>query len=99
MAVNTYRSSKRLHHHAMPILIVTVALFVVSMALVLQQNSATGSGVALVHDLFTRPVQVTPSSDGFAHVTLNKNTNEHISPEIVQAGRTTELMFNLDSKN
>jgi hypothetical protein len=97
MEVSAHQSPKKIHHHAVPIVIVTLAVLVISIPLVLQRNTANGNGAALVHGLFTRPLNVTPTPNGFAHVTLNSNTNEHISPEIEQAGRTTELVFNLDS--
>jgi ABC-type uncharacterized transport system permease subunit len=96
MEINRRQSQKKIHHHALPIIIVTVAVLVVSIPLVLQQNSATGNEVGFVHDLFTRPLNVKSTSNGFAHISLNSNANEHISPEIEQAGRTTELIFSFN---
>jgi len=96
MEINPRQSPKKMHHHALPVIIVTLAVLVISIPLVLQQNTTSGNGSALVHGLFTQPLHVTPTRHGLARITLNSNTNEHISPEIEQAGRTTELIFNLD---
>lgn len=96
MEITHHPSPKRLHHHALPIVIVAIAILIVSTPLALHQNTLTGNGTALAHDLTTRPLHVTPTSNGFAHITLNENSNEHISPEVSQAGRSAELTFNLD---
>jgi hypothetical protein len=95
MEVTKHRTPKKLHHHALPIVIIAVAVLVVSAPFVLQQSTMTGNGLALVHDLFTRPLQVTPTGHGLAHITLNNN-DQRISPEVSQAGRTAELEFTLD---
>jgi predicted small secreted protein len=96
MEIDRRHTPKNLHHHALPIIITAVAVLVVSIPLVFQQNTATGNGVAIVHELFTRPLNVKHTSNGFAHLTLNDNANEHISPEVEQAGWTTELVFTLN---
>ena len=83
---------KKLHHHAVPIVIITLAVMVVSTALVAQQNTLSGGGSSIVSDLFRRTLEVKPTSNGFAHVSLNRN-NEQVSPEVGQAGRTVELIF------
>lgn len=98
MEVRTHKPPKKLHHHALPVIIVAVAILVVSAPFVLQQNTVTGNGAALVHDLFTRPLHVTRSSNGFVHLTPNTNAH-HISPEVEQAGRTTELVFTLNNSH
>lgn len=95
MEIKPHRPQKKLHHHTVPILIFALMFLVFSIALLSQQNSTDSSGLALVHDLFTRPIEVKPTSNGFAHLTLNNDSNQHISPEVEQAGRTTELIFNL----
>ena len=94
MEVTQRATPKKLHHHALPVVIIAVAVLVISAPFVLQQSTTTGNGLALVHDLFTRPLNVTPSSHGLAHITLNNN-DKRISPEVSQAGRTAELEFNL----
>lgn len=96
--VTAYRPPKKIHHHALPVIIIAVAVFVVSAPFALQQDTTTGNGAALVHDLFTRPLKVTSTSKGFIHVTLN-NANQRISPEVGQAGRTTELVFTLSESH
>jgi hypothetical protein len=96
MEIGRPRSPKKIHHHMLPILIVSLAVLVISIPLVLQQNTASGNGATLVHGLFTRPLQVTPKPDGLAQVTLTAKVSQHISPEIEQAGRTTQLIFNFN---
>jgi hypothetical protein len=96
MEINQRQQAKKIHHHAVPIVIVTLALLVVSIALVFQQNTTTGNESALVQGLLTRPLNIRHSPNGFARITLNKTANKHISPEVEQAGRTTELILNLN---
>jgi hypothetical protein len=97
MEIGNPRSPKKIHHHVLPIIIVSLAVLLISIPLVLQQDSASGNGAALVHGLFTRPLQVRPTHSGLAQVTLTAKVSQHISPEIEQAGRTTQLMFTLNS--
>jgi len=94
MEVTSRHTPKKLHHHALPVIIIAVAVITISAPFVLQQSTMTGNGLALVHDLFTRPLSITHTTHGLAHITLNNN-DEHISPEVSQAGRTAELEFSL----
>ena len=94
MEVTKHKSPKKLHHHALPVVIIGVAVLVISAPFVLQQSTTTGNGLALVHDLFTRPLSITHTTHGLAHNTLNNN-DKRISPEVSQAGRTAELEFTL----
>jgi hypothetical protein len=97
MEVKNYQSPKKLHHHALPIVIVAIALLAASTPFVLHQNVASGNGAALIHDLSTHALKVTPASHGLGHITLNNNNSNHyVSPEVMQAGRTAELTFTLD---
>jgi hypothetical protein len=89
---------KKLHYHFMPIAIIAIAIAVISTPYALQQSMPKGGGAALMHDLSTRPLKVTPSSKGFARVSLNSNNAaNYISPEVSRAGSTSVLLFNLDS--
>jgi hypothetical protein len=96
MEISRHQTSKNLHHHALPIVIIVIAVLVVSTPFVLKQNSLSGNGTALVHDLSTHTLQITSTSNGLAQVTLNHNSPPHINSEVSQAGRTPELIFTLD---
>ena len=96
MEIKHYAPPKRIHHHAMPIVIIAVTIFIASVAIVSKQVGVNGSSAGLVHDLFSRTLNVSPTSRGFVHISLNKTSNKHIGPEIDQAGRTVELMFTLN---
>ena len=96
MEISTPYRPKNLHHHALPIVIIAIAVLAVSTPYLLRQNTLSGNGPALVHDLSTRTLQVNPTSNGFAHIMFNKQPSEQISPEVAQAGRTAEFMFTMD---
>jgi len=90
----TPQKSKRLHHHAIPIGIISLAVLVATIALLASANNASSGGLALVHDLTTRPLHVSTTTNGLAHVSV-ANPSRHISPELEQAGRTTQLVLSL----
>lgn len=96
MEIKHLNSSKNLHHHALPLVIIAIAVVIISTGFVSQQNTLSGNGTSLVSALFTRTLKVTPTSKGFARITLNDRSNEHVSSEINQAGRTTEIILSLE---
>jgi hypothetical protein len=98
MEINRHQTPKNLHHHALPIVILAIAVLAVSAPYLLHQNTLSGNdGTTLVRDLSTRTLQVNPTTNGFARITVNKNATVHISPEVTQAGRTAELIFTLNN--
>jgi hypothetical protein len=99
MEINTTQRPKNLHHHALPIVILAIVFLAIATPYLLRQNTLSGNGPALIHDLSTRTLEVSPTSNGFAHITLNKQPSEQISPEVAQAGRTAEFMFIMDQLN
>jgi hypothetical protein len=98
MEVEQRQGPKKLHHHALPVVIVAIAVLATSVPVALKQHAgSTGSGEALAHDLFSQPLLITPADNGIAaRISLNNEQQPHLSPEVSQAGRTAELMFSLD---
>lgn len=89
-------TTKKLHHHIAPIIIVTVGILVITIGAASLQDRVITKGSILAHGLFNRSINVTRTTNGLTHVSLNKP--KPISPEVSQAGRTTELVLNLHDR-
>jgi|GEM_PF-6881298 hypothetical protein len=98
MEINPYNQPKKVHHHVMPIVIIAIVIAIVSTPYLVQQSMPNGGGAALIHDLSTHPLRVTPTTKGYAHVTLNTTqAGTYVSPEVNQAGQTSDLLLQLPS--
>ena len=77
-----------------------MSLLIISIPLVLAQGNPSLNTESIAKDLFKRPISVSRSSNNFtAKISLNRSTNTYVSPEINQAGRTAELIFNLSQSD
>jgi hypothetical protein len=78
-------STKKLHLHAVPILIIIVGVLAATAVWTISQTSSN----RLIHGLLTSTVRITPSRNGLAHITAQYQTNP--GSDIQQAGRNASL--------
>ena len=61
-------NSKQLHKHSLPIIVLSVGIFIASTALVSQIMLTTSSGSTLLRLLSERRVSIRPAANGLVHV-------------------------------
>jgi len=95
MEVNKYQQSKKLHYHALPLIIISVAYLLVSVAFAAGQYTNSTNEVAISHSLFSPTLHVSHTATGAVHVTVNSSPRS-LSPDFMQGGRTSDIDFSLN---
>jgi hypothetical protein len=100
MAVN--RTSKQLHKHSLPIVVIVLALLVLSAAVFSRFRTGNLTAAdAVAAGLVTHVVHVQPTTDGLAQVTLGDPANNSqpagasLAGSLTRAGRTAQLSLTL----
>ena len=96
MAVEV-KYSKRLHRHAVPVVVAVGLLMVVSIIAIGNHKISTETaGRALV----ARPLRVTPTPNGLSKITASQPRAADFTgePSIGQAGRTASLLLSLEAR-
>jgi hypothetical protein len=98
------KQPKRLHRHALPVVMVAVVLLALSAILLGSYNGiGLDSENIISRGLVTRVLQVRPKPNGLAEVTLNNssltgvNAGSDLQTGLAQAGGTVQLSLNLQA--
>jgi hypothetical protein len=99
------QAPKQLRKHAVPVLMVILALLMLPAAQLISNNSNIHSGTVMARDLIARTVHIRPTSNGLAKITLNDPTSvtsgqsagSNFQTGLGQVGRTAQLTLELEA--
>lgn len=84
---------KKLHHHALPLALLSLAFILLSAACFgFYRNAGLNTEVSIGRDLLTQVVHVRPTANGTADVSLGEAQPAPVGPA-AQAGQASSLSF------